>query len=82
MKRITVKLEGKAEKYFHEVAYSLDTPDGELATHSEIINHCLTELAMFEDKMGESISDYFSDEIVKLEPNSGQQDRFQVKDNE
>jgi hypothetical protein len=47
-KRITVTLSDKAEKYFNEVAYSLDDGSGKVATYSDVLNHCLEELAVWE----------------------------------
>jgi hypothetical protein len=61
MKKIAVTLDGEAEQYFYEVAYSLDTDDGKLATHSDIINHCLAELGLFERIAGQSLTDYLEE---------------------
>jgi hypothetical protein len=60
MKKITVTLSEEPEDYFSKVAYELDTKDGRLATHSEIINHCLKELSIFEGEFGMSVSDFIA----------------------
>lgn len=60
-KKITVTLSEHAYEYFCEVAYSLDKGDGKVATQSEIINHCLLELAVFEKMAGNSVTGYLSE---------------------
>ena len=61
MKKITVTLSDKAEKYFNDVAYSLDNGDGKVATQSEVISHCLEELQMFEEASGQDVTGYLRD---------------------
>ena len=46
--KLTITLSPEAEKYFHEVMYSLDDGDGKLCTQSKAINHSLEILALFE----------------------------------
>lgn len=58
MKRITITLSDKAEEYFNDVIYSLDNGDGKVATHSQVINHCLEELALFEENAGQDLTGY------------------------
>lgn len=60
-KKITVTLSDEAEKYFNEVAYSLDKGDGKVATQSEVINHCLTELALFEENAGQDVTGWLKE---------------------
>ena len=59
-KKITVTLSEDAYEYFCEVAYSLDKGDGKVATQSQIINHCLLELKVFEALAGESVTGWLS----------------------
>lgn len=61
MKKLTVKLSPEAEKYFNDVAYSLDYGDGKGATNSQVINHCLEELALFEKHAGQSVTGYLKE---------------------
>ena len=60
MKKITVTLSDEAEKYFNEVQYSLDNGE-KVATQSEVINHCLIELAKFEEYAGQDVTGYIRD---------------------
>ncbi len=60
-KKITITLSDDAYEYFCEVAYSLDKGDGKVATQSQIINHCLLELAIFEKLAGQSVTGYLSE---------------------
>jgi hypothetical protein len=61
-KRITVFLSDRAEKYFAEVQYSLDIPqaDGSIKTanQSQVITHCLEELALFEKITQDQVTNY------------------------
>ncbi len=43
------------------MAYSLDKGDGKVATQSQIINHCLLELAVFEKLAGQSVTGYLAE---------------------
>lgn len=81
MKRITVTLSDKAEKYFNEVAYSLDYGDGKVATQSQVISHCLEELALFEENAGQDVTGYLEEYYPHIFEEN-QQDRFQVRDDE
>ena len=65
-KKITVTLSEKAGKYFNEVAYSLDYGDGKVVTKSQVINHCLEELAMFEEFAGESVTGWLKENYPHL----------------
>jgi hypothetical protein len=56
-KIITVKLEGKGYEQYVNVAYSLDLGKGK-CTNSEIINHCLTELALFEEFTDDQLTNW------------------------
>lgn len=60
-KKITVTLSEDAYEYFCEVAYSLDYANGKVPTQSQIINHCLLELAVFEKMAGNSVTGYLSE---------------------
>jgi len=55
---MNIQLSPEAQAYFNEVAYSLDYGDGKVATHSQVINHCLLELAAFEKRHGTSVTDH------------------------
>lgn len=66
MKKITVTLSDKAEKYFNEVQYSLDYGDGKIATQSQVINHCLKELALFEEFSGTDVTGYIREQYPHL----------------
>lgn len=61
MKRLTIILSDKAEKYFNEVAYSLDYGDGKVATQSQVINHCMEELADFEEQIDQDVMGFLRD---------------------
>lgn len=61
MKRLTIILSDKAEKYFNEVAYSLDYGDGKVATQSQVINHCMEELADFEEQIDQDVTGFLRD---------------------
>lgn len=65
-KKITVTLSEKAEKYFNDVAYSLDYGNGKVATNSQVISHCLEELALFEEHAGESVTGHLKGRFFKL----------------
>ena len=54
-------LSEKAETYFNDVAYSLDYGDGKVATHSQVINHCLGELALFEKASGDQVTGWIKE---------------------
>ena len=60
-KKITITLTDEAEAYFNEVAYSLDNGDGKVATQSQVINHCLMELSLFEKLSGTDVTGYMRD---------------------
>lgn len=60
MSKKTIILSKEAEEYFNEVAYSLDYGDGKVASNSQIINHCLEELALFEKYTNESVTGYLA----------------------
>ena len=66
MKRITVTLSDEAEKYFNEVQYSLDFGDGKVATQSQVISHCLEELALFEGASGLDVTGYLRENGILL----------------
>lgn len=70
MKTIRVTLSEKAEAYFNEVAYSLDFGDGKRLTNSQIINHCLEELADFEVTEGQPVTGYLEDTYKTYSKNS------------
>lgn len=65
MKKITVTLTDKAEKYFNEVAYSLDF-EGRTATQSEVISHCLQELSDFEQTFGGDLTTFLQEYHAKI----------------
>lgn len=60
-KKITITISDEAYEHFCEVAYSLDNGDGKVVTHSQIINHCLLELFLFEKMAGQSVTGYLSE---------------------
>jgi len=59
MKKVTVQLSEIAAKQFAEVQYSLDFGDG-VPTQSQVINHMLEEVYLFEQLAGEDITSYLS----------------------
>lgn len=59
-KKLSVALSEKAEKYYNEVAYSLEGKKG-VATQAEVVNHCLEELSLFEELAGQSVTDYLQE---------------------
>ncbi len=61
MKKITITLSEKAEKYFNEVSYSLDDGSGKPATNSDVINHCLEELYDFEKMTEMQVTEYLKE---------------------
>lgn len=63
MKKITITLNDEAEAYFNEVAYSLDGGTAKVASQSEVINHCLCELAAFEKTMEQDVTGFLSDKM-------------------
>lgn len=66
-KKITVTLSEKSEKYFNEVAYSLDSGDGKVATNSDVINWALGALSDFEDNAGEDLLSWLKTNYPHLE---------------
>lgn len=64
-KKITVILSDKAEKYFNEVAYSLDFGDGKVATNSQVVNYVIETLAMVETVVGDPV-DFLSEQGVEF----------------
>lgn len=66
-KKITVTLSEKSEKYFKEVAYSLDSGDGKVATNSDVINWALEILSDFEDNAGEDLLSWLKTNYPHLE---------------
>lgn len=60
-KKITITLSKKAEEYFNQIDYSLDYGDGKIVTQSQVINHCLEELALFEEHAGQSLTGYLKE---------------------
>lgn len=65
-KKITVELDAVAEQYFADVKYSLDYGDGKSVTNSQVINHCLGELAAFEKITDDQLTNWLSTEYPKL----------------
>lgn len=64
MRKITASLTGEAEQYFAEVQYSLEGKKGS-ATQSEVIQHCLTELSLFEKFAGDQLTNWLSENYPK-----------------
>jgi len=60
-KTIRVILSDKSEEYFNKVAYELDYGDGKVATSRQVINHCLEELALFEELSGQSVTGWLEE---------------------
>jgi hypothetical protein len=59
MKRITITLSNKAEKFFNEVAYSLEpTGNRPVSTQNEIVNHVFETLSDIEDKLNSEDTDF------------------------
>lgn len=56
--KITVTLNDFAAKYFAEVHYSLESPKGGSPTKSDVINHCLQELSLFEKFTDDQLSNW------------------------
>jgi hypothetical protein len=75
-KKITITLSDAAEQYFNEVAASLDYGDGKVVNQSQVVNHCLEELALFEKTVDTSVTDWLKTnhpEIFEVEPDKGTQ---------
>ena len=51
MKKITITLNGEAERFFNEIMYSLPKPgtEGDLCSQSDAINHALISLSEMEE---------------------------------
>lgn len=60
-KKITITLTDEAEEYFNEVQHSLDDGNGKVATQSQVINHCLMELSVFEVMTETDVTGYIRD---------------------
>lgn len=58
MKRITVVLSPKAEKYLNELLYSLTGKDDKPATQSQCINESLETLSDFEKLTEDQLSNW------------------------
>lgn len=56
-KKITVTLSDAAERYFNEVAGTLDFGNG-VPTQSQVISHCLEELKIFEQLNDDSLTSF------------------------
>lgn len=61
MKKITVTLSDKAEKYFNDVMYGLHVSDYRMCTQSEAINEILETNLDFESKEDTNVSGYLED---------------------
>lgn len=67
-KTITVTLSEKAEKYFDELMYGLEFPQGEelvQATESQAISHALEELAAFEEYTDDQVTNWLADRLPR-----------------
>jgi hypothetical protein len=58
--KITVTLNPEQEKYFKDVKYSLEG-ESVPSTNSDVINHCLLELLLFEKLNGDCLTTYLTD---------------------
>jgi hypothetical protein len=56
--QITVILDKNAAKYFADVHYSLDKGDDSETTESDVINHCLQELMLFEQFTDDQLTNW------------------------
>lgn len=56
MKKITVTLTDKAEKYLNELLYSIDKGDGKVATLSEAVNYVFETLSCIEEIVGDPLT--------------------------
>jgi hypothetical protein len=57
-KKIIITLNDRAAQYFAEVQYSLDKGDGKTTTKSDVINHCLEELSLFENFTDDQLTNW------------------------
>lgn len=55
MKKITITLNPEQEKFFNELKYSLMDIN---ANNSDVINHVLMEVMLFEELMDDQITNY------------------------
>lgn len=67
MKKITISLSPKAEKYFNEVMYALTGKDDKPCTQSEAINESLETLAEFEKLTDNQLRNWLVD-FIQLSP--------------
>lgn len=75
-KKITITLSDKAEKYLDKVRYCLEKDTDTFITQSYAINHCLEELATFEDfSCGYNLTGFMMDNYDKF---NQQEDRIQI----
>lgn len=58
--KYTVTLNEAQDKYFAEVKYSLEMPDKE-TSNSDVINHCLFELKLFEKFTGDQMTNWLAE---------------------
>lgn len=58
---LKIKIDKENINYFNNLAYELDFANGKLPNDSEIINHCLQELRLFEELGGQSVTDYIKE---------------------
>ncbi len=60
-KTITITLTKAAEAYFNDIMYSLDLPH-KRASHSDAINHALSELLFFEEINDQDLTSWMQDD--------------------
>lgn len=66
-KKITITLSDKSIKYLDKVRYRLDRGRNTLTDQSEAINHCLEELATFEERSdGYDLTGFMRDNYDKF----------------
>lgn len=58
---LKIKIDKENINYFNNLAYELDFANGKLPNDSEIVNHCLQELRLFEEFAGQSVTDYIKE---------------------
>jgi hypothetical protein len=63
MKTITITLNPEQEKFFNELKYSLMDID---ANNSDVINHALMELLLFEEFTGDQVTNYLNENYQPL----------------
>ena len=63
MKKVTITLTDKAEKYLNKLLYELEMPNGKTTTISDCINTTFEENADFEEAMDTNVCGFLEDNL-------------------